>query len=647
MLATIFLPPGTERVTIGEIPQLIAEALHPLPPEGTPRVLLYVLKAATRPELAAEWCGIGNNFPVSLTDADWDALYAGPWCSLPRLPLQPASPDGPRKFAPPVPEPEWAPYQLAFDAAPPTGWKLEQLWLDLDTQQRIRQNQTQEEYARLLEKRVVSGALAAHSPTSHLTHGATPGRQLRHWFLTVAELTDFAREFLFSVQVRREFERTALASELLAQLREEPADELVQVRSRVGSYSGTAVAKVRDFVEQLTADAERQSGGYFTVGEAAQMLADANPGVDAKALIERMASACVGNVQTRRRLIRGADLMPLDEGKEFREFMDLVHIEEVDEWLSRSMGVPYRLGPLLPALSVFPGGKHLPTDVHYTIPLHPPLEPRGPWKGGRMADDDVLSLAEAARQASRHAGQEVTDHDFLRAAARGEIRIRAIMHKTATMLPVRAAEGPITLQAGRFQELSPETCELLSITGKAGWRGVEAFEPVEAFDGRVCRFTRWRLPVGEPDILTGISDCIVMGTDVRALADAFLHGPSQLEWDAGPKEQPDAPKSVEVAKKPGSSEQLVAPVFSMPRAALIAAHEHHWPTIRRDLQDASANGLKAAKAGAREWYEQVALEWARAKGKLTDNQPAASDGIDQAMRNMAATLPTKKHRLEG
>jgi hypothetical protein len=521
MLATIVLPPGTERVTLRDIPDLFANAIHPPLPEGTPRVLSYLQKEALTKELADNWCGFGNNFPINITAIELEALNTSVWAGLPRLELQPENNEGPTKLKTMVTEPGWEPYRLAFEGSPPEDWRLIAVWRNTVLEQWLMSHEAQNQWKQLLEQHAARGDIAPRSPTSYIPTTGVFGRQLQESFLTVPEFAEFAAKYSVAVKVQREFTRKPVAAPLLDAIREVPPDESIVVHETIGGYNGQGVAPARDWLERLKEVVKRQEQGYFTVGEAAQMLADANPSVDAKDLIERMASACVGNVQTRRRLIRGADLMPLVDGKEFREFMDLVHVEEVDEWLSRSMGVPYRLGPLVPALSVFPGGKHLPTDVHYTIPLHPPLEPRGPWKGGRMADDDVLSLVEAARQASRHAGQEVTEHDFLRAAARGEIRIRAIMHKAATMLPVRAAEGPITLQPGRFQELSPETCELLSITGKAGWRGVEAFEPVEAFDGRVCRFTCWRLPVGEPDILTNISDCIVMGADVHALADAF------------------------------------------------------------------------------------------------------------------------------
>ncbi|WP_382321350.1 hypothetical protein ACFJI0_17060 [Hydrogenophaga sp. UC242_53] len=92
------------------------------------------------------------------------------------------------------------------------------------------------------------------------------------------------------------------------------------------------------------------------------------------------------------------------------------------------------------------------------------------------------------------------------------------------------------------------------------------------------------------------------------------------------------------ANPPSSS-----PKFSSPKEVLIRAHEHHWPTIRGDLHDASKNGLAAAKAASRGWIEEEALKWAKAKGKLTDVESAPSD-LGQAMRNLSS-LPSKKHTL--
>lgn len=59
----------------------------------------------------------------------------------------------------------------------------------------------------------------------------------------------------------------------------------------------------------------------------------------------------------------------------------------------------------------------------------------------------------------------------------------------------------------------------------------------------------------------------------------------------------------------------------MKKNALIAKHTHQWETIKRDFQDASENGLSdAAKAPEHgNWFESAALNWARQRGKLTED----------------------------
>ena len=134
------------------------------------------------------------------------------------------------------------------------------------------------------------------------------------------------------------------------------------------------------------------------------------------------------------------------------------------------------------------------------------LEPRTEFSGGRIVPSDVLTLEEAAHAASRHAGEEVTPGDFLRAAARGEIQLHAIVHRGArTRTP---GVGPIP--EGAIVWLPVAACRQLAAAGRASWR---------AFDGKAAG--AWELEPDEPDFETVPDDCRVTGRDVRALADAF------------------------------------------------------------------------------------------------------------------------------
>lgn len=76
--------------------------------------------------------------------------------------------------------------------------------------------------------------------------------------------------------------------------------------------------------------------------------------------------------------------------------------------------------------------------------------------GGRLADTDVLTLEEAAAFASKHAGEEITARDFLRAAGRGEITLRAIVHRAAK---VRKHDGGVYCNKGEPNEnIVPKGC---------------------------------------------------------------------------------------------------------------------------------------------------------------------------------------------
>ncbi|NMM13197.1 MAG: hypothetical protein HHJ17_06620 [Rhodoferax sp.] len=71
------------------------------------------------------------------------------------------------------------------------------------------------------------------------------------------------------------------------------------------------------------------------------------------------------------------------------------------------------------------------------------------------------------------------------------------------------------------------------------------------------------------------------------------------------------------------------PVFSMTKAAMIDHHKHEWPSINADMKDAADNGLAAAKAGPRGWFEVGCMQWARSRNKLI--QPTALSELNDAM----------------
>lgn len=284
--------------------------------------------------------------------------------------------------------------------------------------------------------------------------------------------------------------------------------------------------------------------------------------------------------------------------------------------------------------------------VTFHLPMFSRLEPRTEWRGSRITHTDILTLQEAAAFATKHAGEEITPGDFVRAAGRGEITLRAFVHRAAQVQKHdggiycnRGKENENMVPAGSIATLPLSACQHLANAGRASWRTFDGFKKI---DGVLMRYAEAMLADDEADFETVSDDCRVTGYDVHALADAF---------DVRAPDEPQAATPAPVVAESASSAPFVprptatGPKFSMSRAALVNAHAHEWGTIERDLKDASENGLSAAKAGARDWDEAAALEWARSRGKL---QPAGSPASDlaQAAHNMAS-LPSRKHTLKG
>ena len=168
------------------------------------------------------------------------------------------------------------------------------------------------------------------------------------------------------------------------------------------------------------------------------------------------------------------------------------------------------------------------TDYQY--PMYDRLVPKTPFKGGRIADTDPLNLSEAARFASVHAGTEITPADFLRAAGRGEITMRAIVHQTAKLQRIGGGvycnagqPNENTAPKGSILNLPLSACKQLAATGRASWREFESFEQI---DGVLMRYVIAELTPDEPDFATTPDDCRVTGNAVNALADAFTDAPA-------------------------------------------------------------------------------------------------------------------------
>lgn len=211
--------------------------------------------------------------------------------------------------------------------------------------------------------------------------------------------------------------------------------------------------------------------------------------------------------------------------------------------------------------------KRSKTETIYQLPMHARLEPRNhPFKGGRITETDPpITLDEAAKFASRHAGTEITPGDFLRAAARGEITLRAIVHREAKL---KKHDGGIycnqgeptenTVPKGCIPNLPLSACRQLASAGRASWRTFDGFEHI---DGELMRFTVAALIDSEPDFDTVVADCRVTGDAVHALADEYIDTPAP---PSGTTEKPTPPAPVVTPAAPITRHKLKTDLLDAP-----------------------------------------------------------------------------------
>lgn len=113
---------------------------------------------------------------------------------------------------------------------------------------------------------------------------------------------------------------------------------MIKVVGALGGGDGYETKTAADYVQELTATIARQAEGYFTVEEAAQVLADTAPGVEAKEMIRKMLNA---NLADKLPIRSTGDKTHVDDRSEVRAFIHLLSIDDVNTWLA-SQGVRYR-----------------------------------------------------------------------------------------------------------------------------------------------------------------------------------------------------------------------------------------------------------------------------------------------------------------
>lgn len=204
-LAEIVLPPGTLKIPVTDIPELIAEAIHPDLPDDAPRFLTSLAKQpiledgslsedepltgadriAEEKLLAALDRDAGAEVEY---DTDWGLLEAI-WTGLPPISL-------------PLRETDWQQYATAFESSPlRPSWRLIAVWESANFLNYYSQAFTMLEHEKALDLALLTGEVVPRSSLSLLPTPGLIGNQLNHAFLTVEDLRRYAGKYCIAVSV--------------------------------------------------------------------------------------------------------------------------------------------------------------------------------------------------------------------------------------------------------------------------------------------------------------------------------------------------------------------------------------------------------------------------------------------------------------
>jgi hypothetical protein len=101
--------------------------------------------------------------------------------------------------------------------------------------------------------------------------------------------------------------------------------------------------------------------------------------------------------------------------------------------------------------------------------------------------------------------------------------------------------------------------------------------------------------------------------------------------------EPEAPETQAATAGGALSSFATTPICKLKKSALVKKHAFNWPTVGRDIDNNTRNGLAIAKLGGGFYDEAAAINWATEKGKITQNlmpKNSMSDCIASVKRRM-------------
>lgn len=321
----LYIDSGRDHWTVAEAIELTSHAAFPSLPSDTAPLVYRLLRCGPRPSEGI--LEIGRLMPPDKNE--W-LLLDQIWAGLPRLEL-------------PLTVDEWASYQSAFDNSPlrPQWWTLQPEVAHPGTDTHWLQKKAAREHAQVLTSAVNTGAIAIFHPTRQ--------RRIRPGASRVDDTHLLRLEGLWALSERlglhahaqvpagdpMAFVDKALAHIAPDQIEPPHATQLVQRLVQFGHAGRTEVWRSCDLRKTVEARVARQCAGYFTLEEAASMLAVVHTELDASEFAAQMRRAAAAGELP---LYDGTNRFKLDAGAPVFEFLDLVRAGELDTWLKEAAG---------------------------------------------------------------------------------------------------------------------------------------------------------------------------------------------------------------------------------------------------------------------------------------------------------------------
>ena len=209
--------------------------------------------------------------------------------------------------------------------------------LEATEMERLKRFAALENLAPELKHAVDSGALQPKDPLTRGPHSFPIGQALKDALIAVDNLRTYVADRSIEVKEMLIFEtlaRPLAVDPRLAALN--PTDKIL-ITENIGGLSGSGFATVGNHIMNIQAIMARQAEGFFTINEAAQVLADTYPGLEVKKLKTRIKAAQLKG----RALARQSDRFPIEQGETFREFLCVASVPDLNAWLVE-LGTGYK-----------------------------------------------------------------------------------------------------------------------------------------------------------------------------------------------------------------------------------------------------------------------------------------------------------------